>query len=78
MIEILKEHLTRRPFVPFRVVLSGGDRYDIRHPDFAWLVKGGLYVGLPAESPRGESDVPERAVFCSMLHLAGVEQLIGA
>jgi len=79
MIEMLKELLARRPFTPFRVILSSGDTYEVRHPEFAWLMRGGLYVGLPAKSgTNGHADLPERAVFCAALHLAGVEQLIGA
>ena len=77
MIETLKELLSRRPFVPVRVILSSGDRFEVRHPEFAWLVKGGVYVGLPAEAVNGHADLPERAVFCSALHLTAVEQLVG-
>ncbi|MBI3464054.1 MAG: hypothetical protein HY000_13510 [Planctomycetes bacterium] len=77
----IKELLARRPFSPFRVILSSGDSYEVRHPEFALLLKGGLYIGLPAEGGtsggNGEANVPERAVFCSALHLAGVEQLVG-
>jgi len=78
MIDTIRELLARRPFSPFRVILSSGDAFEIRHPEFAWLVKGGLYVGLPATAGNGEAELPERAVFCSALHLAEVEQLIGA
>jgi hypothetical protein len=77
MIDTIRELLARRPFSPFRVILSSGDAFEIRHPEFAWLVKGGLYVGLPAAAGNGEAELPERAVFCSALHLAGVEQLVG-
>jgi hypothetical protein len=78
MIDNLKELLSRRPFTPFRVILSSGDSFEVRHPEFAWLTKGGLYVGLPAKaSSNGNVDLPERAVFCAALHLAGVEQLVG-
>jgi len=78
MIDTIRELLARRPFSPFRVILSSGDAFEIRHPEFAWLVKGGLYVGLPGATGNGEGELPERAVFCSALHLAEVEQLIGA
>jgi len=71
---VLKDQLARRPFEPFRVILSSGDRYEVRHPEFAWLIRGGLYVGLPADN----GDLPDRAVFCSMLHIAGVESLTGS
>jgi len=67
-IEVLKESLARRPFDRFRVRLSSGDAYDVRHPEGAWLVKGGLYVGLPPSEA-----IPDRAVFCSLLHIAAIE-----
>jgi hypothetical protein len=73
-VDALKTALARRPFAPFRVVLSSGDGYEIRHPEFAWLVKGGLYVGLSADN----DELPERAVFCSMLHIAAIEHLTAA
>jgi hypothetical protein len=76
MIDSIWKLLARRPFSPFRVILSSGDSFEIRHPEFAWLLKGGLYVGLPATGGNGEAELPERAVFCSALHLAGVEQLV--
>jgi hypothetical protein len=69
--------LARRPFSPFRVVLPSGDSFEIRHPEFAWLTKGGLYVGLPSANSNGAVDLSDRAVFCSALDLAGVEQLVG-
>ena len=78
MIDTIKDLLARCPFSPFRVILSSGDSFEVRHPVFAWLVKGGLYVGLPAGGGNGDVDLPERVVFCSALHLAGVEQLVGS
>ncbi len=78
MIDALKDLLQRRPFAPFRVILSSGHRYDVRHPEFAWLVKGGIYVGLPTEVAPGGADLPDRAVFCLALHLVGVEQLVSS
>lgn len=72
--DALKTALSRRPFEPIRIVLSSGDGYEIRHPEFAWLVRGGLYVGLPP----GNGELPERAVFCSMSHIAAIENLTAA
>lgn len=77
MIETLKELLSRRPFIPFRVILSSGDSFEVRHPEFAWLTKGGLYIGLPEAEGNGAGDLSDRAMFCSALHLAGIEQLVG-
>lgn len=32
MLETLKDLVERRPFVPFTVVLSSGDRHEVRYP----------------------------------------------
>jgi hypothetical protein len=74
MFKKLRELLARRPFEPFRVILSSGTTYDVRHPEFAWLLQGGLYVGLPG-GQNGAMDAPEDAVFCSMLHIARLNLL---
>lgn len=62
------ELLKRRPFEPFRIVTSGGESYDVRHPELAWPIRNGLYIGLG-----GKGGVPERAAFVSLLHISAVE-----
>jgi hypothetical protein len=64
-----RDLLARRPFEPFRVVMSSGERYDVRHPEMAWLTRSTLYVG----TGRVEAGVPEEATMCSLLHIASVE-----
>jgi len=79
MIETLRDMLARRPFQPFRVVLSSGESYEVRHPEFGWLVRAGLYVGLPAQpSDNGglEPNIPDRAAFCALLHITAVEPIV--
>jgi hypothetical protein len=68
---ILKENLVRRPFEPFRVRLSSGDCYDVRHPDNALLVKSGIYIAEPEVS----GELPEVPVWCSFLHVVAVEPI---
>ena len=36
----IKEQLSKQPFEAFRVVLSNGDAYEVRHPEMALLVRG--------------------------------------
>lgn len=66
---VLKDLLGRRPFQPFRVRLSSGDAYEVRHPEMALLLRNGIYVAVP----NGGSDLPEEAVWCALLHVAAVE-----
>ena len=65
----LKERLSRRPFDPFRVVLSSGDTYEVRHPEMALLLRNGIYLAQPDAT----DELPENAVWCSLLHVAAVE-----
>jgi hypothetical protein len=65
----IKERLSRRPFEPFRVVLSSGDAYEVRHPEMALLLRNGIYVAIPDSQP----GPPEQAVWCSLLHVASIE-----
>jgi len=68
-VSAIKEQLSRQPFEPFRVVLSNGDAYEVRHPEMALLLRNGIYVALPDN----QADLPERAVWCSLLHVAAIE-----
>lgn len=66
---ILQDLLARRPFEPFRVRLSSGDAYDVKHPEMALLLRNGLYVAIPESN----EELPDQAVWCSLLHVAAVE-----
>src|SRR5207237_6050355 len=46
--DVLREKLTARRFEPFRVRLSNGDIFEVRHPENAMLVRSGILVGVPA------------------------------
>jgi hypothetical protein len=74
MLQKLKDLMKRQPFEPFKVVMSSGPAYDVRHPEFALLVQGGLYVGVPV-AENGAVETPQDAVYCSMLHIAALEPL---
>ncbi len=43
----LREMLGRRPFQPFEVRMSNGDVYQVRYPDFAFVLKTNLVIGDP-------------------------------
>ncbi|QDT65681.1 hypothetical protein [Calycomorphotria hydatis] len=69
--EKLNALIHAKPFRPFRLYLSDGGEFDVRHPEAAWLTKGGLYVGIYRDAP--ESDLPDSSAFCSLLHITRVE-----
>ena len=70
----IKESLSRRPFEPFRIRLSSGDAFEVRHPENALLARSGIYVSAPDD----KGELPEVAAWCSFLHLAAIEPIAGA
>jgi hypothetical protein len=62
--ETLRELLQAAPFQPFTVLMSNGKSYEVRHPEFAILMKSNLVVTDP------ETD---RVWICPLLHIAGIE-----
>ncbi|MBA3314870.1 MAG: hypothetical protein M3552_04945 [Planctomycetota bacterium] len=70
-VQTFRELLTQRPFKPFRLVMSSGQTYEVRHPEMAWLTRTSILVGLD-ETREG---VPAEFKICSFLHVATVEPL---
>ncbi len=67
----IKRLVDERPFTPFRIIMSSGDRYEIRHPEQAFVTKARIYIGLRPDQ-RG---IPEDSEICSVLHITSVEPL---
>jgi hypothetical protein len=70
-IQTFRELLTARPFEPFRIVMSSGPSYEVRHPEMAFLTQTNLLVGID-ETRDG---VPAAFKICSLLHITAVEPL---
>ena len=70
-VQTFRELLSQKPFKPFRLVMSSGQTYDVRHPEMAWLTRTSLLVGLDET----EEGVPAEFRICSLLHVATVEPL---
>ena len=70
-VQTFRDLLSHRPFRPFRLVMSSGQTYEVRHPEMAWLTRTDLLVGV------GESDegVPAEFRICSLLHVTSVEPI---
>ena len=70
----LYARLRRRPFVPFRMYLSGGTTYDVAHPELMLISKSGITLALydPGQS---SDDVPARDVLISYLHVTSTDDL---
>ena len=68
-VQTFRELLSARPFVPFRLVMSSGQTYEVRHPEMAMLTRTSILVGID-ETDEG---VPAEFKICSLLHVTAVE-----
>ncbi len=70
-VQTFRDLLAQRPFKPFRLVMSSGQTYEVRHPEMAWLTRTDILVGV------GDTDegVPAEFRICSLLHVASIEPL---
>ena len=44
--EELRDHLRKRPFRPFRLILTDGRTFEVRHPELAVIGRTTVAVGL--------------------------------
>ena len=73
-VQTFREWLTQRPFKPFRLVMSSGQTYEVRHPEMAWLTRTSILVGIDDS----QDGVPAEFKICSLLHVTAVEPLSAA
>jgi hypothetical protein len=70
--EELQEAARRQPFEPFRLILTTGATFDIRHPDLIMVGRRSAIIGVTNE-PTGA--VYDRTVKVDLLHVDGIEAL---
>ena len=69
----IQAHLRKQPFVPFRLLLSDGSSYDVRHPEMAAVSRAEVVVGLDSDN----GDVADRFAYCDPVHVVKIEPLDG-
>ena len=70
-VQTFRELLSQQPFKPFRLIMSSGEKYEVRHPEMAWLTRTDILVGIDET----EEGVPAEFRICSLLHVATIEPL---
>jgi hypothetical protein len=69
----LREFLDRRPFRPFRITLTDGRSYDIRHPELAVVGRSTVFIGFPAQSE--DELLYDRFKIVDLLHIMEAEPI---
>lgn len=70
-VQTFRELLSARPFKPFRIIMSSGEKYEIRHPEMAFLTRTDILVGVEI----ADDNVPAHFKVCSLLHVTAIEPL---
>jgi hypothetical protein len=71
--EDIRAFVKKQPFEPFRITLTGGQTYDIVHPDLAMVGHRSIAVGTPR--PNGPEAIYDHVVTISYLHIVQIEPL---
>ena len=61
------------PFQPFRLVMTDGRAFEIKHPNMLWPGRYNALVGIPDDPSL--PDVPARHANVAMLHIVRAEPL---
>ncbi|MBL8797765.1 MAG: hypothetical protein JNM56_27955 [Planctomycetia bacterium] len=70
--EDLLVYLRKQPFEPFRIVLSDGTTYEIRHPEMVLPSRRTIVIGIPS---KGGPLIAEQIVTAALVHIVRLEQL---
>jgi hypothetical protein len=67
--EGIRTLLRQQPFKPFRLVMSSGKEYEVRHPEMAMLLRNDILVGTDIT----DNGMPAEFDICPLLHVASIE-----
>ena len=62
----------RKPFVPFRITLTEGSTYEVRHPEFCMVSRDSVIIGLPNGDPESFA---ESTVIVDVSHVVKLEPM---
>ena len=70
--EELQQAARRQPFEPFRLILTTGTTYDIRHPDLIMVGRRSATIGLTHQP---DKSVYDYTIKVDLLHIVAIEEL---
>ncbi|MFO0973580.1 MAG: hypothetical protein U1A27_09100 [Phycisphaerae bacterium] len=73
--EDIIERLRTQPFEPFRIYMTDGQTYDVRHPELVIVDRTKLHVFVPG--PRGLDAPIRRTHYAALMHVVRIAPLNG-
>jgi hypothetical protein len=71
--EAIQQLVRREPFKPFRITLTDGRTFEVRHPEMAMVGRSTVAIGLPANG--NEETIYDRLVTVDLLHIMQTEHV---
>jgi hypothetical protein len=71
--EDIQQLVRREPFKPFRITLTDGRTFEVRHPEMAMVGRSTVAIGLPANG--NEETIYDRLVTVDLLHIMQTEHV---
>ena len=68
----IKKHKHKEPFVPFRVVTSSGESFDVLHPELVMVGAREIAIGRPTTK---DPSVYEEQIWVALLHVASIQEI---
>ncbi len=68
----LQEAASRQPFEPFRLILTTGTAYEVRHPELIMVGRHSAVLGI-TDQPNGT--VYDHTIKVDLRHVVGIEEL---
>ena len=68
----LRQAARRQPFEPFRLTLTTGEKYDIRHPDLIMVGRQAIIIGLPLDD---KEPVFDETIKIDLFHIVSIAEL---
>ncbi|UCC30647.1 MAG: hypothetical protein JSU86_20930 [Phycisphaerales bacterium] len=69
--EDLLELIRKRPFLPFRIHVTDGQTYDIRHPDQIIVLRSRAVVGAG-----NDNGLPEYLEHVALVHIVRIQEVL--
>ena len=74
--EDILDLVRRKPFVPFRIHVTDGSVYEIRHPEMAWIRPSTVHIGIEAKENHARGPYDHDVEFVSLNQVVRLEPLL--
>lgn len=71
--EEVSRHLRQKPFLPFRIFVSDGSEYEVHDPEYAYVSRREVVVGLDGAS----GGIPDSSAYLDPIHITRIEPIPG-